>query len=41
MLDFSNTDVNKVKVLIAIAPACCIMGPMPIILASYYLFKMR
>jgi len=42
MLDFSKlVDMDKVKVLIAIAPACCLMGPIPIILASGYLLQKK
>ena len=41
MLELSKPDMDKVKVLFAIAPACCLMGPVPIILASSYLFKKK
>ena len=42
MLDFSKrVDMDKVKVLMAIAPACCLMGPIPIILASGYLLQKK
>ena len=42
MLDFSKLmDADKVKVLVAIAPACCLMGPIPVILASGYLLQKK
>ena len=41
MPDFSKLDMDKVKVLLAIAPACCLMGPIPIIMASRYLLQKK